>query len=270
LLQIKLDNILTTIRLSEIKINIKYYNSLLKFNDYFKDNIFISNNFHHFNDLFNVIIELLFVIKKEYEKNEMNNNKNNKNGIIMKLEKEINYKDKQIGELLNKLQIEQQKVEKNSKDNINELISLKKENRELNSQITLFKNHIKKIDTNNLILEEKLNNIILDKINKRTPSSSANNKVNSEINTNTINMNNNININNYNGIHTHIQSSDNIFKESIKTEIISNKKKNNKEEKTSYFRKLNISLIKLLKEINKILGVYDLSLNKINNDDTQT
>ena len=270
LLQIKLDNILTTIRLSEIKINIKYYNSLLKFKDYFKDNAFISNNFHHFNDLFNVIIELLFVIKKEYEKNEMNNNKNNKNGIIMKLEKEINYKDKQIGELLNKLQIEQQKVEKNSKDNINELISLKKENRELNSQITLFKNHIKKIDTNNLILEEKLNNIILDKINKRTPSSSANNKVNSEINTNTINMNNNININNYNGIHTHIQSSDNIFKESIKNEIIYNNKKNNKNEKASHFRKLNISLIKLLKEINKILGVYDLSLNKINNDDTQT
>ena len=150
------------------------------------------------------------------------------------------------------------------------MISLKKENRELNSQITLFKNHIKKIDTNNLILEEKLNNIILDKANKRTPSSSAGNKFNSEINTNTINMNNNININNYNGIHTHIQSSDNIFKESIKTEIIYNNKKNNKDEKASHFRKLNISLIKLLKEINKILGVYDLSLNKINNDDTQT
>ena len=270
LLQIKLDNILTTIRLSEIKINIKYYNSLLKFKEYFKDNIFISNNFYHFNDLFNIIIELLFVIKKEYEKNEMSNNKNNKNGIIMKLEKEINYKDKQIGELLNKLQIEQQKIEKNSKDNINEMISLKKENRELNSQITLFKNHIKKIDTNNLILEEKLNNIILDKANKRAPSSSVGNKFNSEINTNTINMNNNININNYNGIHTHIQSSDNIFKESIKTEIIYNNKKNNKDEKVSHFRKLNISLIKLLKEINKILGVYDLSLNKINNDDTQT
>jgi len=269
LLQIKLDNILTTIRLSEIKINIKYYNSLLKFKDYFKDNIFVFNNFHYFNDLFNIIIELLFVIKKEYEKNEMgNNNKNNKNGIIMKLEKEINYKDKQIGELLNKLQIEQQKVEKSSKDNINELISLKKENRELNNQISLLKNHIKKIGTNNLILEEKLNNIILDKINKKTPSSSANNKFNSEIST--INMNNNININNYNGLHTHIQSSDNIFKESIKSEILNNNKKNNKDEKASHFRKLNINLIKLLKEINKILGVYDLSLNKINNDDTQT
>ena len=267
LLQIKLDNILTTMRLSEIKINIKYYNSLLKFKDYCKDNNFISNNFHHVNDLFNIIIELLFVIKKEYEKNEMNNNKNNKNGIIMKLEKEINYKDKQIGDLLNKLQIEQQKVEKNSKDNINELASLKKENRELNNQITLLKNHIKKIDANNLILEEKLNNIILEKTNRRTPSSSANNKFNSEINANTINMNNNININNYNGIYTHIQSSDNIFKESIKNEIIYNNKKN---KKASHFRKLNISLIKLLKEINKILGVYDLSLNKINNDDTQT
>jgi hypothetical protein len=272
ILKLKLDNILSSLRLSDIRINIKFYSSLLKFNDYFKDNILISKYFEHFNDLFNIIIELLFIIKKEYEKNEYNikNNKNNKNGIIMKLEKEINYKDKQIGDLLNKLQIEQQKVEKNSKDNINELASLKKENRELNSQITLLKNHIKKIDANNLILEEKLNNIILEKTNRRTPSSSVNNKFNSEINANTINMNNNININNYNGIHTHIQSSDNIFKESIKTEIIGNKKKNNKDEKTSHFRKLNINLIKLLKEINKILGVYDLSLNKINNEVTQT
>ena len=35
------------------------------------------------------------------------------------------------------------------------------------------------------------------------------------------------------------------------------------------FRKLNLNLINLLKDINKILGVYDLSLNKANVEDTQ-
>ena len=35
------------------------------------------------------------------------------------------------------------------------------------------------------------------------------------------------------------------------------------------FRKLNLSLINLLKEIHKILGVYDLSLNKVNIEESQ-
>ena len=35
------------------------------------------------------------------------------------------------------------------------------------------------------------------------------------------------------------------------------------------FRKLNLSLINLLKEINKILGVYDLYLNKLNLEESQ-
>ena len=35
------------------------------------------------------------------------------------------------------------------------------------------------------------------------------------------------------------------------------------------FRKLNLSLINLLKEIHKILGVYDFSLNKVNIEESQ-
>jgi hypothetical protein len=112
--------------------------------------------------------------------------------MILKLEKELNYKDKQIGELLNKLKIEEEKVKKNSKDNTNELVILKRENRELYYQLSLYKNHIKKLDTNNIILEEKLNNFILEKLNKR--SSSVNNKILEESEGKTINMNNNINI----------------------------------------------------------------------------
>ena len=143
ILKLKIDNILTTLRLSDIKINIKYYGFLFRFKDYFKDNMLIINYYSLFNGVFELIIVLLFDIKKENEKNETNNNKNNKNGIILKLEKEINFKEKQIGELLNKLKIEQEKVEKSAKDNNNELANLKKENKELYYQISLYKNHIK-------------------------------------------------------------------------------------------------------------------------------
>ena len=260
ILQLKVDNILTTLRLSDNKINVKYYGFLFRFKDYFRDNLLL--NYHsQFNDLFDLIIELLFVIKKDNEKNE-GNNKNNKNGIILKLEKEVSYKDKQIGELLNKLKTEEQKIQKNSKDNNNELNALKKEIRELYYQISLYKNHIKKLDTNNMILEEKLNNIILEKINKR--SLSMNNRNEHEIQTKSINMNNNININNYNGIISPTPPNLEIVKTN---EPINNNKKINKEDNS--IKKLNINLINLLKEINKIIGVYDLSLNKANIDDTQ-
>ena len=135
ILKLKIDNIITSLRLLEIKVNNKYYISILKFKNYLKDENLLTNYFEHFNDLFNLIIELIFIIKKEIEKTDINNIKNQKNGIILKLEKEINNKDKQIEGLLNKLKVEQQKAQKNSKDNNNELIILQKENKELSTWI---------------------------------------------------------------------------------------------------------------------------------------
>ena len=202
-LKLKVDNILTSLRLLEIKVNTKYYNSIVKCKNYLKDEFLLSNYFEPFNDLFNLIIELIFIIKKESEKNEMNNIKNQKNGLVLKLEKEINNKDKQIEGLLNKLKVEQQKAQKNSKDNNNELIILQKENKELYYQLGLYKNYIKRINNNNIALEEQLNNIILEKISKRPIS--VKNKFFSNINNQTINMNNNININNINGIYNQNQ-----------------------------------------------------------------
>ena len=190
ILKLKIDNILTSLRLLDIKVNSKYYNSIIKFKNYLKDEILLTNYFEHFNDLFNLIIELIFIIKKEEEKNDLNNRNNQKNGIILKLEKEINNKNRQIELLLNKLKVEQQKVQKNSKDNNNELVVLQKENKELYYQLGLYKNYIKKIDNNNIALEEQLNNIILEKINKRPIS--VKNKFFSSFNNQTINMNNNI------------------------------------------------------------------------------
>ena len=107
ILKIKIDNIITSLKLLEIKSNYKYFNPIIKFKNYLKDEILLTNYFEHFNDLFNLIIELIFIIKKETEKNDLNNTNNKKNGIILKLEKEINNKDKQIEGLLNKLKVEQ-------------------------------------------------------------------------------------------------------------------------------------------------------------------
>ena len=266
MLKLKVDNILTSLRLLEIKVNTKYYNSIVKCKNYLKDEFLLSNYFEPFNDLFNLIIELIFIIKKESEKNEMNNIKNQKNGLILKLEKEINNKDKQIEGLLNKLKVEQQKSQKNSKDNNNELIILQKENKELYYQLGLYKNYIKRINNNNIALEEQLNNIILEKISKRPIS--VKNKFFSNINNQTINMNNNININNINGIYNQNQEHI-IINEPYKDTNCLNYKKINKDETSMQFRKLNLNLINLLKEINKILGVYDISLNKVNLEEGQ-
>ena len=266
MLKLKIDNILTSLRLLEIKVNSKYYNSIIKCKNYLKDEFLLSNYFEPFNDLFNLIIELIFIIKIESEKNEINNIKNQKNGIILKLEKEINNKDKQIEGLLNKLKVEQQKAQKNSKDNNNELIILQKENKELYYQLGLYKNYIKRINNDNIALEEQLNNIILEKISKRPIS--VKNKFFSNINNQTINMNNNININNINGIYNPNQEHI-IINEPYKDINCINYKKINKDETSMQFRKLNLNLINLLKEINKILGVYDISLNKVNLEETQ-
>ena len=266
ILKLKVDNILTSLRLLEIKINNKYYNSIIKFKNYLKDEILLTNYFEHFNDLFNLIIELIFIIKKENEKIDLNNRNNQKNGMILKLEKEINNKDKQIEGLLNKLKVEQQKTQKNSKDNNNELVVLQKENKELYYQLGLYKNYIKKINNNNIALEEQLNNIILEKISKRPIS--VKNKFFSNINNQTINMNNNININNINGV-CNTNSEHIIINEPYKDNNLINYKKVNKDEVSMQFRKLNLSLINLIKEIHKILGVYDLSLNKVNIEETQ-
>ena len=266
ILKLKIDNIITSLRLLEIKVNYKYYNSIIKFKNYLKDEILLNNYFEHFNDLFNLIIELIFIIKKETEKNELNNRNNQKNGIVLKLEKEINNKDKQIEGLLNKLKVEQQKLQKNSKDNNNELVILQKENKELYYQLGLYKNYIKRINNNNIALEEQLNNIILEKISKRPTS--VKNKFFANVNNQTISMNNNININNINNLYNSNQEHI-IINEPYKDVNSINYKKINKDEVSIQFRKLNLNLINLLKDINKILGVYDLSLNKANVEDTQ-
>ena len=271
LLKLKLDNILSSLRLSEFKINIKYYNSLLRFNDYFEDNILLSNYYGQFNDLFNIIIELLFIIKKENEKNE-SKNKNYKNANVIKLEREINNKQRQIDDLLDKLKIEKLK---NLQNNSNELAILRKENNELFHQINIYKKQIKKLDDNNIILEEKLRSLINEKLKSNKRSSSVSNRVISASNSSSKTVNMNINTNNLNfeyspSSSTAISKTNNSNSESISNTTINiDYKTYNNNDIIQNIKKLNIKLIEILKELNKILGVYDGLLNK-NNGGGQT
>ena len=264
ILKLKLDNILTSLRLSDIKLNIKYYGSLLKFNDYFKDNKLVNNYYDQMNDLFNVIIELIFVIKKENEKNE-SNNKNNKTLAIAKLEKALIYKDSQIKDLINKLKIEKQNLIKFTKDYNNELSVLKKENNELYFQISVYKEQIKKTDANNIILEEKLNNLISEQLNRRSVSS----KTVSDTSNKIMNINTNTNTNNISDADTPSTSTPNSKTNySNETNKKSNKfsdKKNNNKDINQNIKKMNINLIDLINDINRLLEEYDSILNKASN-----
>ena len=270
-LKIKLDNILTSLRLSDIKLNIKYYGALLKFDEYIKDDKLINNCYDQFDDLFNIIIELIYLIKKEYEKNK-EYMKNNKNNIILRLEKELNNKDNQIKDLINKLKIEKQKALKNS--NItSEIAMLKKENNELLYQINVYKNQIKKIDSNNIILEEKLRSLITEKLNKR--SSSVCKKSLPLTHNKTINMNTNININNYTSTPEYStstpatkstntnESNNNSNTNNNNNNDINIDNNNNNKDMNQNIKNINLNLINLLKEINKLLGEYETNLNKM-------
>ena len=266
ILKLKLDNILTSLRLSDIKLNIKYYGSLLKFNDYFKDSKLINNYYEQINDLFNIIIELIFVIKKESEKNE-SNNKNNKNLTIAKLEKALIYKDSQIKDLINKLKVEKQNLNKFTKDYNNELSVLKKENNELYFQISVYKEQIKKTDANNIILEEKLNNLISEQLNRRSISTKTVSGLNN--NNKIMNINTNTNTNNSNEVDTPSSSTPNsktnYSNESNKKSNKLSDKNNNNKDINQNIKKMNINLIDLLNDINKLLEEYDSILNNLSN-----
>jgi hypothetical protein len=166
----------------------------------------------------------------------------------MKYQKEINLKNKQIETLINKLKIEQQKFQKNSKDN-NELIVLQKENKELLHQIDVYKNQIKKVDKNNKVLEEKLNNILLEKLHKR--SSSATNIINSISPSTPLSHN-------FENINFHESANKFSYKNNNKEYVL-----------TQNIKRLNTNLINIVKDINEKLCTYDSSLNRPNDDDSQ-
>ena len=214
--------------------------------------------------IFDVFIELLFRMKEEFNVKENLIQKLNNLSVIndgydkklLKLKKEIKDKDKEIGSLINKMTFEKDKIKDNSKSKILEINSLKKENQNLNNRLTLYKNKIRKIEADNKTLQNKLRLYFYEKENRINYMTNNNNEKN--------------NTNNNNNIINNINNNNNINKESK-----NDNKNNNQEEfkinneKYLLIKRLNMSLVYLLKDINKNICKYDFSLNKIINDEIQ-
>ena len=214
--------------------------------------------------IFDVFIELLFRMKEEFNVKENLIQKLNNLSVIndgydkklLKLKKEIKDKDKEIGSLINKMTFEKDKIKDNSKSKILEINSLKKENQNLNNRLTLYKNKIRKIEADNKTLQNKLRLYFYEKENRINYMTNNNNEKN--------------NTNNNNNFINNINNNNNINKESK-----NDNKNNNQEEfkinneKYLLIKRLNMSLVYLLKDINKNICKYDFSLNKIINDEIQ-
>ena len=200
------------------------------------------NLYKPMDNLFDVYIELLMRIKQEFNVKEnlilkLNNVSLNNEGYekkLLKLKKELKEKEKEIGSLINKVNIEKEKIKDNSKSKLLEINTLKKENQQLNNKITLYKNQIRKTEADLKAVQSKLRYYIFEKENRNNSSSNLTDKNNS------------------------------------------NKKENNNpdefkinNEKYLAIKKLNMSLVYLLKDINKNICKYDFSLNKIINNDNQ-
>ena len=198
------------------------------------------NLYHPIDNLFDVYIELLMRIKQEFNIKEnlihkLNNVSLNNEGYekkLLKLKKEINEKEKEIGSLINKVNCEKEKTNNNSKLKLLEINSLKKENQQLNNKISLYKNQIRKTEADYKAIQNKLKYYIFERENK------------------TNNLSSNIN---------------------EKNNLSNNQEKINQEEfkinndKYLAIKKLNMSLVYLLKDINKNICKYDFGLNKIIN-----
>ena len=208
-----------------------------------------------------VFIELLYRMKEEFNVKENLIQKLNNLSVIndgydkklFKLKKEIKDKDKEIGSLINKITFEKDKIKDNSKSKILEINSLKKENQALNNRLNLYKNKMRKIEADNKALQNKLRLYFFEKENRSNYSTNISNEKNNNYLTNNKNINNNINKDNNNKINNNNNQEE--FK-------INN-------EKYLLIKRLNMSLVYLLKDINKNICKYDFSLNKIINDEIQ-
>lgn len=238
LLKEKLNRICASIQ--GYTLNQKCYQNLNNFIQFLPE---LSKNLYQPIDLlFDVFIELLIRIKQEFKVKEnlilkLNTISLNNEGYekkLIKLNKELKEKEKEIGALINKVNYEKEKTKDNSKSRLLEINSLKKENQQLNNKLTLYKNQIRKSEADYKAIQNKLRYYIFEKENRNNSSSNLMEKNNSN-----------------------------------------NNEKNNQEDfkinndKYLAIKKLNMSLVYLLKDINKNICKYDFSLNKIINNQNQ-
>ena len=234
---------------------IKFFDKKLKNKDFHKkiynfttknnENKLNNNFFEVLNEILDFIIEILNSIQ--------NNNKKNKNKVgsertIMKLQNELFEKDKEIGDLINKMNLEKDKLEKNFKSNNAEIINLKKQNKELIYKLLNAQKHIAKLESVNETCEGKLNKLIIEKTSKTINSSTS---IRSAFLSNTLSKieppSPDLSFFNQKSIHPNEQI-----------------KNNNQKINDKYYasKKLNLNLIDLLKEINNMICYYDSFLNK--------
>ena len=234
LLKEKINRIYITMQ--GLNFNDKNLNNLNEFIPYLND--IDQKHYKYIDKLLDVYGDLLIRIKEEIKIKEkfiqkLNDvslgveNYEKKNLINQKIIKD---KENEIILLINKLNLEKEKNNDNSKSIIFEINSLKKENEELTDTILLYKNKLRKAEADYLVLQEKMKNLV-EKENKSRVSSFISNS--EEKNENGLN----------------------------------NSKIN---DKYFSIKKLNMSLTYLIKEINKMLIKYDSALIKlINNNSSQ-
>ena len=244
-INIKLENIILLIK------DMKFIDKKLKKKDYKKYINNLKNKEINLDNILESIIELLDYILEMLNSSQNYNIKNdNKAGnekIILKLQKELKEKDKEIGELLNRMNLEKVKFENSFNSTNVEIINLRKQNKDLNNKIFNMEKHISKLEANNGTLEEKINKIILEKTKKTMNSSNSTRS--------TFILNNISKIEPPSLDVTYISQNKPINNEQIKN----NHKLN---DKYNLSRKINLYLIDLLKEINNILIYYDTFINK--------
>jgi len=202
-------------------------------------NINLNDFYEPINELFDFIIELLLSIQNH---NMKTNNKVGNEKIILKLQNELKEKNKEIGELMNKMNFQKDKLNNSFKSSNTEMLNLRKMNKELTSKLLNAQKQITRLETNNNTLEEKLNKVIIDKTSKSiAPSISVKSTF-----IGTIPKMEPISLDSSMMTQKYVSPNEN------------NRNNNQKlNDKYNIAKKLNLNLIDLLKEINNMLLYYD-------------
>ena len=201
----------------------------------------IDNIFESINELLDFIKEILNNSNKDYL---LKNDNKSINQTIINLEKQIRKKDKEIGKLINDINMEKSKYENDFNSNNSEILNLKRQNKNLNIKIFNFQKNISKLETTNIMLEDKISHLIMEKSNKIVFSPNYNN--------------NNFISNHFTKIDIPSDKVSYLSKRNLSTN--NNTIKIN--DKYNLSRKMNFNLVELLKKINNILCYYDSFINK--------
>ena len=107
------------------------------------------------------------------ELNELKSNISSDRNNVKELQKEIRDKDKEIEELLHKINKDKDKKDTTSKLSILGINNLKNENKELYNKIINYRNQVRKLETKNKSLQEKINILLINKNISSSDLSSA-------------------------------------------------------------------------------------------------